>query len=245
MAAIKYGDGEVFKDWFKSNDAPFWQMRDNKDRTGKFIATNTGGTAISGIDESFVRLENAINWFKADGGSFWISTKKNNNESGFTNEVNVIVAAPYSADSAGMAGIGNINHQMQPAAVNIGAELTRAKKEWDLERKLEDLEAQINAPPEKDWIARSTEIINGLLQNPIIAGIAAKVAGLNPAMMAQVGGEYAPDSATPLEEESGDLETAIEYFNEAGFNDKEILKFAKFVKSNPEMAKGMFKNLAQ
>ena len=234
MATIKHG--EDLKAWFDLNGCPFWKLRDSKERNGKVIASNYGKDAVEDLKDSFNRLDTNLSFFKEEGASLWLSTKKVNDTAEYYNEINVKVIPIFLQ---GSEGIGNINMQMQPATVNIAGEIARAKKEWDMERKLDEMEAQINAPP-MDWFTRGTEIVNGLMQNPVIAGLVAKYAGVG--LGTATIGEYAHDAATPLEE-SDDLETAIEYFNEAGFTEKEILKFAKFVKSNPGVAKEMFKNL--
>lgn len=241
MAAIKYG--EDLKVWFDLNGCPFWKLRESREKNGRVISSNFGKEAVDTLEQSYERLDTILKMYQKDeGATLWLNTKKENNEGGYSNEINVKVV-PAFLDTQ-IAGIGNINTQMQPAAVNIGAEIARAKKEWDLERKLEDLEAQINAP-QTDWITRGTEILNGLMQNPIIAGFAAKIAGLDMSAMAQVsGGEHVPDHHTPVEE-SDDLDTALEIFNETGFSDSDLLKLAKFVKRDPKTAKNLFNQLGQ
>ena len=231
---------ENLKTWFIQENKPYWTLYYNKDKKHT-NATNFGETSTDDIEISFERFETVLKMLSQNGYSGWLFVRKTNNTSNTSgSEIGIQLMPAGFQNYPQMAGIGSLN--MQPPT-DVNTAIAAAKKEWDMERKLDELEAQINAPS-TDWITRGTEIINGLMQNPILSGLAAKMAGLNIAEMAQVSGEMAHDSQTPIEE-SNDLETALEFFNEAGFNEKDLLKLSKFAKANPSVAKEMFKNLAQ
>ena len=232
---------EGLRDWFIRENKPFWTLYDGKEKR-HLIASNMGQSAITEIEMSYQRLQTELQNRSQFGCSFWIGARPTNdvkNVSGMSETAfSIYAGSPFSQQ---IAGIGSV--QQQPT-VNIDEAIAKARKEWDLEQKISSLEERLNSEPEQDFLGKANNFINGILGNPVVAALAAKIMGINLGDVATIAGQHKPDDELPLQE-SDDLDTALELFNQVGISDKDLLNLAKYAKNDPTTAKNLLQQISK
>lgn len=113
----------------------------------------------------------------------------------------------------------------------IAGMIEEARQKWELERRLEELENQVNNPV--DWTSRTVEIIEKIGATPIGQILTAKLLGVQ-MPVGQVAGHPAPEEIEPDNFEQ-DIDEAAGLL---GVSDAELAaKLVKLVRANPEMAR--------
>lgn len=218
----------TLKTWFYDVGKPFFTLS-YSGTTNHMILRNT---ATENMDEAWTLLERQVNaqaeYGRATMQVIVYKAGNANNPDGRTN----IDMAPQSQGSQ-VAGIGSLPSGYLDEN-KVAGMISEAKEKWELERRLEDLEAQINNPG--DWTEKlmaGIERIGAtqlgqmlamkLMGQPIPAGM---VAGPPP-------GTQAPTDETDNFEE--DIETTAAIL---GVSDAVLAsKLRRLVETNPEMAK--------
>lgn len=191
---------------------------------------------LTGLDESYTALVESIRRMNNPTGSmfrvFQTYRPRFNNATQETRvqifENNLVPAAPQSP------GIGSLVGYVEESKI---AEILRTHREkWEMERRMDELEAQLAAP--KDW---TDTLINGLErigQTPVGAMLMAKYLGapLPPVPSPAVTGTHTPDDADNPDSDDLDpeLDTLEELAKANGLTLKQFLaKTAALAQSQP------------
>lgn len=228
--------------WFlegsKSLERPFFVL--NQNGAGKtMIARND---TITDLDQAWALLETNI-LAQAEGGvanvRVFITDKPKHN---YGLETEARIMPLYAAQTSVQPGIG----ALPPGYVEeskIKGILDAEREKWDLERRLDDLEAQLAAP--KNWTESLMEGIERIGATPLGQVIIAKLVGVTPtAQMAAspINGTPSTSGASKLDNEEDYDDNFYQNIEDTaailGVDEKTLAsKIATLVKQNPEFAK--------
>ena len=234
------------RDWFKfgfekgvkSNDegretsSPYWTL---------YSVGMGGADKVLGLDDSYKALADNIRIMNNPTGSmfriFQTYRARGNNP---TQEARVQIYENNQI-SATSPGIGSL-----PAGYlsedKIAGILAEEKKKWEMERRMEDLEAQIKAP--RNWTENALETIERIGNTPLGMVILSKISGIPPAEILKsisgLGGNEPDMAANP--NQVGDFDSDIEITaNILGVSEDQLAaKMRQFAQVNPEMARQIF-----
>lgn len=218
------------KKWFNTVGSPFFTLS----YLGQANHVILRNTAVEDMGEAWDMLETQI-LAQAEYGRaqmHLITYKKSggaNNPDGRTN----IDMQPLQ-EGRNMAGIGSTPGGYMDESKVQGI-LDKAREKWELEKRLEDLEAQINSP--NDWTEKLMEGIERIGNTPIGQMLAMKFLG---APLPQI--PLAPIAGTPATDDEGEadsFENDIEFTaSMLGVNDTVLARrLRQMVEQNPELAK--------
>lgn len=227
---------ESLKRWFYGVGAPFFTLFYSGTSTNQVIIRNT---TVDEMDAAWELLEGQVK-IQAEYGRALLHVivyKKAgtaNNPDGRTN----IDIQPF-AETKQMAGIGSLSAGYLDESKVAGL-IAEAKEKWELERRLDDMEAQLNNP--NDWtdkLISGLERISGTQLGQILAvkflGVplpAGMVAGTPP-------GAQAPPDEQGLANDSFD-EDISKSAEILGVDDTTLArKLRQLVEANPELAKSI------
>lgn len=146
-----------------------------------------------------------------------------------------------------VAGINGVGIPAEDVDAKIAKALAQAKTEWQLRAEINELKAQLNAPPEGPW-ARIGALAEKFMETPAAAMLIAKMTGMGfdeakSAMVAAPPEEPATDQ--PDEDDTDKLNEDLDAIEEKLGQDvgDVIAKLRKFVEKDPGMAKQLLSSL--
>lgn len=197
------------------------------------------------LEPAWEMLEQMLTINSGEGGEFTIlRTDKPKSNYGMKGVVVLshATATPAIAGIPGMPFIG-AGHNIQ---TYIAGEIEKEREKWDLAKKVEDLEAAINAGQQGSWLDRIGEkIIEGDTLNNLVNLIVAKLMPQAP-KASHVAVSGAPGAATDdqFQYDTERIASALERIR-AHFPDVHgtLDRLADFIDRNPEMAKNLFNQM--
>lgn len=232
--------------WEADQDRPYWVLYRGT-RGGKGADIIQRNDVIDDIAESWDTLATAITINSHQGGEFTINRADKPRANYGNKAVVVLSQAPSQASIAGYPGMPFIGGGNDIQSY-IAGEIEKEREKWDLAKKVEDLEAAINAGQEGGPIER---FLNKLMESPKIDGILDVVLSkvLAPGQAPQAshvavsgapGAQASEQFMYDTERVAGALERIRAHFP----NIHETLdQLADFIERNPEMAKNLFKQM--
>lgn len=159
-----------------------------------------------------------------------------NNPSGRTNID--LLSQHHPAHFAGIAGMPTGNAVPEDKIAGILAE---AREKWEMEKRLDDLEAQLNAPPD-DLFEKTATLIERIGTTPIGSILLAKLMGGAPVLPpAPITGTPKADN-DPSPDDAEDFDDNIDRTAQIlGVSDAKLAAtLRRFAETNPEVAKQLF-----
>jgi hypothetical protein len=225
----------TLKKWFFSNGVPFFTLT-YSGQTNQVIQRNT---AIEELDEAWSLLETNV-LAQAEYGRATMHLIVYNKTSGPNNptaRTNIDVLPMNPTPNYGMPGIGSIPSGFVDES-KIEGMINEAREKWDMERRLEDLEAQIKNPND-DWTEKMMTGIERIGATPFGQALIMKFfGGALPSFQPQpINGAPGPSQPGDIEEDS--FESDIERTSELlGVDDVTLArKLRELVEANPQAAK--------
>lgn len=224
--------------WFRTIGAPYFTLSYAGGAANQVILRNT---AVGDMDTAWEQLETQVLAQSEVGRAtmhliVYNKEKGANNPDGRTN----IDMSPNQA-AVGVAGIGSLQtgyFDESKIAGMIEEAKAKEREKWEMERRIDDLEAQINAPSD-DWTEKLMAGIERIGATPFGQMIAMKFLG-GPLPQMPVGNVAGTPSAV---DESGDTfdEDIQSTAAILGVDDATLArKMRQLVESNPEAAKQIF-----
>ena len=219
------------RSWFYNNSKPFFLLRYYQPgKAGDVIMKND---SIPELDASWEKLSTEV-LSQAEAGRallqvlVWEVGKTSNNYSALTN-LDMRLGVPV----AQTAGIGSLPGGYIEES-KVQGMLDAEREKWTLERRLEDLEAQINNPA--DWASKSIEMLERIGATPLGQILAAKFLGVQlPA--AQIAGTPAPADEPESDTFEEDIDKAAEILGVSDIILAQRLRY--LVETNPDIAKSL------
>lgn len=219
------------RNWFYNNNQPFFLLRYyHPGKAGDVIIRNE---SIPELDPAWEKLSTEV-LSQAEAGRallqvlVWGPGKTANNYAALTNlDMRIVPVA--------MAGIGSLPGGYMDESKVQGL-IQDAREKWELERRLEDLENQINNPG--DWIEKSMHALERIGATPIGVALVSKLLG-TPLPTAQIAGTPAPaDEQEGIDTFDEDIQKTAAIL---GVDDATLArKLRQVVESQPEVAKQIF-----
>lgn len=237
---------QSLRSWFLDQKRPYWSLNNNGVGRG-LIARNE---SIEDVDTAWTLLETNV-LAQAEGGianvKIFVTDKPKHNH-GMETEARILPA--YSLQTAGQPGIGNLPANYMDES-KIQGMIADAKEKWELERRIDEMEAALSAP--SGWVDKLMEGVERIGSTPLGQMLAARLMGVPPTAMANVAaapGVPFTGAAAPSTEGDDDGEEYGEKF----YDDMEATaatlgvtpellaeKLAALVTSNPDLAKSFLK----
>jgi len=225
----------TLKKWFYANGVPFFTLT-YAGQANQIVQRNT---AIEDMDDAWSLLETNI-LGQAEAGRANMHVIVYNKASGANNPIartNLDIWSNQANQTGNVAGIGSLPvggvGYIDESKVN--GLIAEAKEKWELEKRLEDLEAQISNP--NDWTDKLLTGLERIGATPFGQAIAAKFLGLQ---------MPSPGTATIAGTPNSDTDTSGDTFDEdishtaalLGVDDITLAKkLRKLVQNDPELAK--------
>lgn len=224
----------------RETSSPYWTLYSvGLGGADKVLAFND---RLTTVDESFTVLADTIRRMNNPAGSmfriFQTYRARGNNP---TQEARVQIFENNQMSGGSMPGIGSLPAGYVDEA-KIQSIISEQREKWELEKRLEDLEAQIKAP--RNWTDNALETIERIGNTPFGMVILSKISGIPPAeILKSISGIGAGNTDV---DESG--------MGEAGFDsdierttqilgvseDQLAAKLRRFAEQNPAMARQLF-----
>lgn len=233
--------------WFRGNSrkgapAPYWTLYSmnygDKDKIAAFNDKDDNvDSALEWLIDNIRRGNNPL------GQRFRVvqtDVPRGNNPVGTTN-VQIFTADGSAPPAAGIGSPG----QFSPVAVGIGKEEVAAmieaeREKWNLEQRIKDLEAQLNAPPEVDLVEKYSAVVEKIAQTPLGMALVSKITGVPVTALMGVHGNPAQDEE-PTTEDHDFYNNLGEAAQILGTNEHQLAKkINQLVKMNPDVAKQLF-----
>ena len=155
---------EDLEKWFKANAYPQFILAYANGKGENQILKNEGDGAISDIEEAWEMLRDMIE-AQVRSGRAILEVKvfpKGGKYHPLRTQIDMSAGGnPYLP--ASVAGIGNLPN-VGISEAKLAEALAVEREKWEMERRIEDLEARINAP--SNWMERALQIIG---ENPPLA----------------------------------------------------------------------------
>lgn len=234
---------DLSKWWESDPERPYWTLyRGVRPSKQDVIARNDTIEDLAGAWEVLQQML----FINSTGGGEFLILRSDKPKGNYGHKVVVVLnMSPQSAPGIGgmMSPTPFIGEQPAIQAV-IEKEVEKAKHAWELERKVEDLEAAINAGNEGTGLER---VFNRIIDHPkidtILEVLLVKLLGPKPQTHVAVSG-------VPTSEEEGfqyDTDRVINALEGIREHFPDIHSFldrlAAYVQANPEMAKTIFKQI--
>lgn len=237
---------EAVRTWWEADDERPYFVLFRGSRSPKPVDIIVRNDSIENAADAWDYLEQMLTINSGEGGDFTIlRTDKPKSNYGHRAVV-VLNPSPQAAVSGLMPGMPFIGAG-QNIQSYIAGEIEKEREKWDLAKKVEDLEAAINAGQEGGPIER---FLNRLLESPKIDGILDVVLSkvLTPAQAHQP--SHVAVSGAPgvpgdhFQYDTDRVAQALERIR-AHFPDIHgtLERLADFIDRNPEMAKSLFNQM--
>ena len=236
---FKFGfETKLKSDTEGTTTSPYWTLYSvGLGSADKVLATND---RLTNLDESFKALSDTIRRMNNPAGSMFRIFQTSRAKASFpTQECRVQIFENNQISGGSMQpGIGSLTAgYVDESKIQSIVAAERAK--WELEKRLEDLEAQIKAP--RNWTDNALETIERIGNTPFGMVILSKISGIPPAeIMKSISGAQSTDNETPNGE--ADFDSDIERTTQIlGVTEDELAsKLRQFAEANPVMARQIF-----
>lgn len=225
-------DIESLKRWFFANGKPYYTLS-YQNQQNHVILRNTVNDDMEAAWETLrTTVLSQAEYGRATLHCIVYEKDKSNNP---TARTNIDVMPNQIPAGAQMAGIGYL-----PASLttdDIEKAVAAAKKEWEMERRIQDLEAERDTPADavEKWIGR----IMAFSQTPVGLALIGKIAGypMPPVSEHQVNGSHESDANQNAPDDlDGELDILETIAENNGITLKELLKrTAMLAKQQPGM----------
>ena len=222
------------KQWFTDVGKPFFTLSYTGGSANQVILRNT---AIDDMEAAWSLLERQV-LAQSEVGRATLQLiaygkDKANNPDGRTN----IDISPNQESATALAAISGPRVGYYADESQIDALLSKERAKWDMEKRMEDLEAQLNAPSE-DWSEKLMVGIERISATPLGAVLIGKfLGGSMPMPVAQVAGVPDPIPSEESDSFEDDIEASAQLL---GVSDTVLAsKLRALIESNPELAKTM------
>lgn len=240
---------DALRDWFMANGkgddmSPHWNLYGSQyGQTDTRVVSNT---RLDDMNESFNYLQQTIrNLNNPDGARFRVMQFPKGKPNHPTANVYVQIFERQGSGGAPMASIGSLP-EGYVAKTDLDKALAEARRQWELERKIDELEAAVNTPPE-DWTEKFIAGVERIGATPIGAVLMAKILGGPLPPMPGINGTpgAAAGSHTDETDDEDQFFTDIEATAQTlGITDNELAsKMRKLVETNPTMAQQILSTL--
>lgn len=234
-------DLQSLKNWFVEQKKPYWTLYNNSNISRSIIARNE---SIEDMDASWNTLRGNIESVSRGGPANIrvFVTEKAKHNSGFEVEARIFSGMPgmnMDMNMPGMPGIAGMHPEGMVDESRVAGMIAEAKKRWELEARIAQLEAE--QEPQPDFWSRATEAIERIGSTPLGAVLMQKLMGVpNPVPPANMAMNGIPDQGGEDEDEY--TEAFYNHIEDAADTlgvkpDFLAAKLATLVKANPEMAK--------
>lgn len=242
------------KKWFEINQAggkeprPYFTLyRGYEAKNDRYILSNK---EISDPEAAWELLENMLEMYQDGGGQFRLFiTDRPGHNFGMTTYVKLPARNPAVA---GVHGVASQNYGIYGSMREMfDAEMAKQRKIWEMEQKIEMMEAGQSGIGTVETIRQIFEAVPAL--NPLAHAIGMKILGMAPnapAPASPAAGAPAPgETINGVDPEGYDydvVEPALDKMRRVFPNVEMTLdKLADWVNQNPDMARNLFGNLNQ
>lgn len=234
---------EALESWFKANKRPYYSLYSGTEvKQDKFIRRNE---EVDDIDQAWSSLEETLNWYEDGIFHVFVTDKAKTSLGAHCNfrYGNPASGMPTRINGAGGGGFSGLYGSPQEW-------LAEQKRTWELEKRLDDLEASKSAS-----LGHIDRFLENLVERPeiynMIQMLGMKFLGSKPLPPAQPQPNRQPDNAPngmaatdDLADDGHDydrIEPALDTLQKAmGVESADVIeKLAAWANQNPEMAKSM------
>ncbi len=222
--------------WFygnsrKGNPAPYWTLFGHPFGNKEIIITRNDVNA--NLDESFEWLQNTIKRVNNPEGQRFRVLQVD--QPGGNNPVGQVYTQIYAQQ---MAGIGSLPGYGGATKQEIAEAIAAEKEKWELQRKLEDLEARINAGPDNDFWEKGMSYVERFAQTPIGQAVISKVTGIPFSAIAGAGAGEPDNETAPGDQDNEFYNNMATVAQTLGTNEYEVARKLKIlVQQHPDMAR--------
>lgn len=235
--------------WEVDTERPYWTLyRGSRNAKGADVIARND--TLDDQESSWEMLEQMISINSQEGGEFTI-LRTDKPKGNFGNKAVVVLnqmPAYQAAGVAGLPGMPFVAGTPQGIQAYIADEVKKERQNWELEKKVEDLEAAINAKQEGGLLERS---LNRLIESDKIGTILELVLAkfLGPVGVPQpshVAVSGAPGAGAPaqFQYDTDRVSHALERIR-AHFPDihETLEALANYIEKNPDMARTIFNQM--
>lgn len=222
------------KQWFTDVGLPFFTLSYYGGSSNQVIMRNV---AIEDMGEAWELLKRQVlAQSEGDRATMQLIVYKKGAANNYEAKTNIDIFRAGAESLPAMEGIGSLSAGYVDEA-KIAGMIAEAREKWDMERRVEDLETQLNSPSD-DWMDKGMAFIERIGATPFGQAFAAKFLGGNlppyiPA--AQVAGH--PSANEPQDTFEEDIDKTAELL---GVDDTVLArKLRQLVETNPELAKSL------
>ena len=224
---------ESLKTWFFDVGKPFFTLSYLGGNANQVIMRNT---ATDNMEEAWDLLKRQVLAQSEVGrATLYLFVYKNGNANNPDGRTNIDIT-PGGMQPNGVAGFGSL-----PVGYvdenKINGMISAAREKWELEKRLEDLEAQINSP--NDWVDKAISGLERIGETQLGQMLAMKLLGITAPPVVPGARPVNGTPEQPGESADDTFEDDIEATaNMLGCDDITLArKLRQLVQNNPEMAK--------